>query len=120
MKKLLLAVALMFAAVGVFADEFDNYVEQMRKELADSGFAVRSDKRTRTIFFDIRTGDEVKTVSQQELAEIKQGFVESFKQSGKAQGVAKVKALQITFVFNIILTNGRTYQVAITPDDLQK
>lgn len=118
MKKLFLIAALLFASVGVFADEFDDVVVGMRNNVASQGWKVRSNKAKRIIYVDVKLPSEVTSASNEELYEFKKAFIQSFRQGAGPKGIARMKRIGATLCINLILTNDKVYPVMITPADL--
>lgn len=113
MKKLLLALVLMCASVGVFADElFDAFVEGMK---TTEGVRVRPDKPHRMVFVDIRIPD-ADSLTDEQFAELKNEMLRGARSDRSAASV--VRELNVTIVYNIITQTGNIYSVVITPADL--
>ena len=117
MKKLLLIAALLFASYGVFADEFDEFVQGAKGGVKNipNVIAVRADKAHRILFFDFRLPDHVKDVSDEQHAEMKRAMIRYFKNSSFAEGF---KELEVTVVYNYITADGKIYSVVISSSDL--
>ena len=116
MKKLLLIAALLFASYGAFADEFDDFVAGMRKDLRAEGVKVRSNKSTRTVFLDIKFPIESSQITPEVLAEMKRILIKPIKDDPRA--VAELKDLRVTLVYNIISTDGRVFKIRVRSSEL--
>ena len=111
MKKLLLIAALLFASFGAFADDFDTFVEAMKTE---NSVVIRADKPHRIIFIDTKLSDDIVSLSDEEIAEIKK---ELFK-AAKGDDPSVVKDLNVTIISNFITKDGKIYSVVISSGDL--
>lgn len=120
MKKLLLIAALMFASFGVFADEFDDFVADMKEKSAQQGWAVRSDKKNHTVFFDVKLPQSGEGVTQEMFDAVKPDLVKSFKKSTGAGGIDFLKTRGITLVFVFTSTDNKQFKVTISPRDLEE
>ena len=118
MKKLLLALVLMFATVGVFADTFDDLVKFMKTSCAEEGWTIRSNKEKRVIFIDVKLDADSEGVTQELFDTLKPELVKNFKQGAKQEGVNALKELGVTLAFNFVTKDGKVFKIAITPKDL--
>lgn len=118
MKKLLLAITLMFASVGVFADDFDQLVSMLKGTGAQQGWTVRANKERRIIFFEVKLDDNSDGITQEIFDAFKPAMVANFKKGAKEEGVAAIKQMGVTLYFTFITTDGKRFNIAITPQDL--
>ena len=120
MKKLLLIAILTFASFGVFADEFDDFVVSMRENAAQQGWTVRSDKKNRTVFFDVKLPKSEEVITQEMFDALKPELVKNFKKSTGPVGIDFLKTRGITLVFVFISTDTKQFKVTISPRDLEE
>lgn len=118
MKKLLLTAVLVFAALGTFADDFDDFVAVMQRNSASQGWVVRSDKAKRLVFFDVKIPASGEKLTQEQFDQMKPGFVKNFKDSTGEQGIAALKEFKVTLIFYFITTDGKRFRLTIAPADL--
>ena len=120
MKKLLLIAVFTFASFGVFADEFDDFVTGMKQSSAQQGWEVRSDKKKRTVFFDVKLPQDSEGVTQEMFDALKPELVKNFKKSTGAVGIDFLKTRGITLVFVFTTTDNKQFKVTISPRDLEE
>ena len=118
MKKLFLIAALMFAAVGAFADDFDMVVQLEQQAGEKGGFKVRGDKEYGVIFYDIKLSADTAPASPEELAEAKKEFLKIYRRNAGPNGIAILKKLSVSLIVNFIYTDYTILSIVITPDEL--
>ena len=122
MKKILLSAALLFASYGAFADDYDDFVHELRnklgevtKNLGGPKAAVRADKPHRIVFIDFWMPDDLRRTTPEEDAEIRRTMIEQFKNDDSADAI---RELNVTLVYNYISKKGRIVSVVISSADL--
>lgn len=124
MKKLLLAAMLLFASYGVFADDLDQFVQNLRPGLSKQGIELRPFKAERIVFLDSKIQHKLSEFDQTQLdffntqiALIKQNTINEFKKNPAI--VNLIKNDRITFIYNFIFIDQKVLSLIIVPEDFQ-
>lgn len=115
MKKLILIAALLFASYGAFADEFDDFVGEMRERAENKGNSVRVDKARRIIFMDYKLAGR-KSFTEAELAGVREFVMKGLR--GDKRFAALIKKYGVTVLYNYISTDQNVFTIVVTPNDL--
>ena len=122
MEKLLLAAVLMFASVGTFADEFDDFSQVLINKISSSTVAVRADKASHTIFLDIKMPGKLSDMPPEKrrqfidgLPKLKETFISKLRGSADER---MLKKLHATLIYNFVTLDPQIFSVVIAPTDL--
>ena len=112
MKKLFLIAALMFAAVGAFADDFDDFVRGATSKKIE-GVTVCPDKAHRIVFFNCKLSVPGSSVTAEQIAEARNAIIRSLKNPDIPPD------FDITLIYNFISTDGEVFPIVINIADLK-
>ena len=120
MKKLLPIILFAFAALAAPAaeDRFDMVVKGLREYSEAQGYTLRVDKEKRTIFLEIKLPFDSEGLSQNMLDAFKPLMIKNFRDKAENDHINALKEIDLTLHYILFTTDGKRFEIVITPDDL--